>query len=464
MHDRHGAHQLLDIMLFFSLAAIIASFIVSGPMDTFTGLITIISSPAQLTMDAFCVGGIGGAFLNVGLVGLACTGILARSHAKLSGVSLMAFFLTIGFSFFGMDILNIWPCILGTLLYTKSVRMPFASQVNTALFATSLSPFVNEMMLRYPLFTGLPCEGVLRVIAALIVGVSAGFLMPILCHHSPNLHKGYSLYNGAAVAGYIGILLFAVLYTAMNIPVPTNNQIGPSQPAAVNTFMIVVCTIAIAAGWYYNGKSFKGLDKLYFCSGYRTDFTRTLGVPLTVVHLGLFGLFITLYYNLIGATMNGPTLGSIICLLAVAPCGGHLMNVIPIMCGYSIASLLFHFQLNTPAIVVGFSFACSLCQIAGHFGAISGVLAGLLHASLVSTIVNFHAGLCLYNGGFTSGICAIILVPILETYFVPTDRLHLIPHIIHPKDRHLRHGPNSGPHEHHTHGNNPHPISHHHKH
>lgn len=452
MHDRHGAHQILDIMLLFSFAALAASLFSGSPAASLAGLWALINTPAQLTMDAFLVGGVSGTFLNVSLVGFSCTAVLARSRAKLSGVSLMAFFLTIGFSFFGLNIVNIWPCILGVLLYTKSVRMPFASQVNTALFATSLSPFVSELLLRYPLLNGLPCEGMFRILAALLVGAAAGFLMPILCHHSPNLHKGYSLYNAAAVAGYIGVMLYAILYHALNVSVPTNTQIGTSQAYAVNTFMIVVCLLAIGIGWYCNGKSFRGYGQIIFCSGYRTDFTRTLGIPLTVVHLGIFGLIITGYYNLIGASMTGPTAGSIICLLAIAPCGGHLLNVLPIMLGYWLASMIFHFHLTTQSILVGFSFACALCQIAGHFGAISGVLAGFLHASLVATIVNFHAGFCLYNGGFTSGICAIILVPVLETYFVPTDRLHLIPKLIHPKDRHLRHGPNSGPHEHHTHG------------
>ena len=451
MHNRQGAHQILDIMLLFSIAAVGAGLLADPPLESLEGLLAILRSPSQLTMDAFLVGGVGGAFLNVGLVGLSCTAILARSRAKLSGVSLMAFFLTIGFSFFGMNALNIWPCILGTLLYTKSIRMPFASQINTALFATSLSPFVSEILWRYPLFDGLPGEMLLRIICAVLIGAAAGFLMPILCHHSPNLHKGYSLYNAAAVAGYIGVLLYAMLYHAMDVPVPTNTRLGESHTFAVNAFMVTVCLISLCAGWFFNGKTLKGYEKIFFCSGYRTDFTRTLGIPLTLVHLGIFGLIVTFYYNIIGAPMTGPTMGSIICLLAIAPCGGHFLNVLPIMGGYLLASTLFHFQLSTQSIVVGFSFACALCQIAGHFGAVSGVLAGFLHASLVSTVVSFHAGFCLYNGGFTSGICAIILVPILETYFIPTDRLHLIPHLIHPKDRHLRHGPNSGPHEHHAH-------------
>lgn len=432
-------------MLYFSLTAIATGFIVSPPAEAFAGLLTLITSPTQLTMDAFHVGGVGGAFLNVGLVGLCSTGVLAISHSKLSGVSLMAFFLTYGFSFFGMNILNIWPCILGTYLFTRQQKVHFAAHVNTALFSTSLSPFVSEIIWRYPLFDGLPCEFLLRILAAFAVGGLAGFLMPILCTHSPNLHKGYSLYNAAAVAGYIGVMLYAVMYQALNVSPPSNATPGDSNPFIVNTYMIFTCAGLILAGFFFNEKSFRGYNKLFFCSGYRTDFSRTLGIPITMIHIGFFGLYVTLYYNIIGAPMNGPTLGSILCLLAVAPCGAHLLNVMPILFGYALASQLFHFNLNAQSIVVGVSFACALCQIAGHFGAICGVFAGMLHAALVSTVVSFHAGFCLYNGGFTSGICAIILVPILEHFFQPTDRLHLVPHLVKPKDHRTHPG-------HHGHG------------
>lgn len=445
MHTKHGTHQVLGVMLYCSLTAIAACLLASPPLEAFRGLLAILRSPAQLTTDAFLVGGLGGAFLNAGLVGLCCTGVFALSRARLSGVSLMAFFLTLGFSFFGINVMNVWPCILGTWLYTRMDRVPFASQVNTALFAASLSPFVSEMLWRYPLLTGLPAEPLLRILAALLTGGLAGFLMPILCRHSPNLHKGYSLYNAAAVAGYIGVMLYAVLYHAMDVLPPASASLGDSHPWAVTLYMAAVCVGLLMAGFIMNGRSFHGYGRLFFCSGYRSDFTRTLGMPLTLIHIGIFGLLTTLYYSLIGAPMNGPTAGSIICLLAIAPCGGHLLNVLPIMAGYGLASVLFHFQLSTQSIVVGFSFACALCQIAGHFGALCGVAAGFLHACLVTTVVGIHGGFCLYNGGFTSGICAILMVPVLETFFMPMDRLHLIP-------RRLKYSPrqeHTGHHEHH---------------
>ena len=133
-------------------------------------------------------------------------------------------------------------------LYARMDRVPFASQVNTALFAASLSPFVSEMLWCYPLLTGLPAEPLLRILAALLTGGLAGFLMPILCRHSPNLHKGYSLYNAAAVAGYIGVMLYAVLYHAMDVLPPASASLLLSLESPFGVFFSVLFGAELLTG------------------------------------------------------------------------------------------------------------------------------------------------------------------------------------------------------------------------
>lgn len=416
--------SILAIMLAYSAAAL-AAVPLCGPLSaSVRGLLAILTAPAQLTVDAFLVGTTGGAFLNAGLVGLACTAVFAVSGAALGGVSLMAYFLTVGFSFFGMNLLNIWPCILGTWLYTRAAREPFAGQVNIAVFSTALSPFVSEALFRYPAFAGQPA---LRLLLAVALGALAGFLMPMLCRHSPSLHKGYTLYNAAAVAGFVGILLSSLMYRAAGVEIPSNTRIGESRPLAVLGFALATSLAALLAGFLMNGRSARGYRALLRSTGHRCDFTQSAGVPLTLMHTGAFGLFATAYYVLTGAPMTGPTLGSIVCLLAIAPCGAHALNVLPIMLGYALAARFASFTLGTQAIVVGLCFAGALCPISGRFGALAGVLAGAVHACMVTSVVTFHCGLCLYNGGFTCGITAILLVPVLETFFTPSDALRLVP-------------------------------------
>ena len=198
--------EVYMLALLFNTALLITS-LVAGPFgETLAGLRTILQSPAQLTIDYFKIGTVGGTFLNVSLVGYACVLLLIYAGENVSGLSLMAYFLTVGFSFFGINAMNIWPIFLGTWLYSKAFKKPFATQVNFAMFATSLAPFVSEMMVRYPVFQGMAGELGLRILSAVVIGALCGFLLPILCVHGPNLHKGYSLYNAASVSGFIAIV------------------------------------------------------------------------------------------------------------------------------------------------------------------------------------------------------------------------------------------------------------------
>jgi len=323
-----------------------------------------------------------------------------------------------------MNFLNIWPCILGTFLFTRVAKVPFKTQVNIAVFATSLAPFVSEGMWRHPAVESMAA----RILFGVLLGVICGFMMPVLCMHSPNLHKGYSLYNAAAVAGFIGVFLFSFLFRATGFEIPTNTDIGDSQAQIVNAFALLTSATMITAGYILNSQSFRAFwDLLTQSSAFRCDFTNSHGMAVTMINTGVFGIFVTGYYNAIGASLTGPTAGSIICLLAVTSCGTHILNMLPIMLGYALASTFCAFDLTTQAIVVGLCFAAALSPIPSRYGSLTGVLAGMMHAIMVTTIVTFHGGLCLYNGGFTAGITAIILVPFLEFFLIAKDKPALLP-------------------------------------
>ncbi len=419
--------QILGIVVAYSLALVITGLLAGSPAESWNGFLTILQSPSQLTIDYFKIGTVGGTFLNTGLVGLGCALVLWASRGKLTGTTLMAYFLTVGFSFFGINFVNIWPCFLGTWLLAKLTKQSFGSQVNFALFATALAPFVSEALCRYPVFDGLPGEVAWEILLAVLLGVLCGFLLPILCKHGPNLHKGYSLYNAASVAGFIGIVLFGFMFRATGHEIPTNTDIGESHLLIVTLFAVITDVAMIAAGFLMNGRSFKGYKKVLTATGHSCDFTALANVPLTLVNIGVFGLFTTAYYHITGAAFTGPTAGSMVCLLAIAPCGAHVLNMLPIMLGYALASTFGAFELNTQAIIVGLCFAGAMIPVSGRFGSLAGIAAGLIHACIVTTVVTFHGGFCLYNGGFTCAVTVIFLLPILEYFFEPQDKLRLLP-------------------------------------
>lgn len=417
--------KILTIALIYSLALVLTGLVAGNVGESLNGLWTIVKSPTQLTLDFFKIGTVGGTFINSGLVGLSCVLVLFLSKAELSGTTLMAYFLTVGFSFFGINVMNIWPCFFGTWLFTRVMRRKFATQVNIALFSTSLAPFVSEMVCRHPVYDVL----ILKMALGVLVGAVAGFLMPILCTHGPNLHKGYSLYNAASVAGFIAIMLFSLMFRATGNEIPSNTDIGESHAVIVNAFCLGMSALMIIAGFILNGKSFKGYGKLIAKTGFKCDFTSSDGIGLTLVNIGVFGLFSAAYYHLAGAAFTSPTAGAMICLLAVAPCGAHAFNMLPIMVGYGLATLFCDFTLSTQAIIIGLCFSAAMIPIPGRFGGVSGVLAGLMHAWMVTSVATFHGGFLLYNGGFTAAITAIILVPVLENFFIPSDKLRLLPQL-----------------------------------
>ena len=59
----------------FSLSFLIAAFFMPDRHEMLPGLVRIISSPTKASTNFFSLGGYAATFLNMGLVGLVCTGL-----------------------------------------------------------------------------------------------------------------------------------------------------------------------------------------------------------------------------------------------------------------------------------------------------------------------------------------------------------------------------------------------------
>ena len=396
----------------------------------FSGFAQILMSPAQLTKDYFEVGSVSGAFLNVALVGFACTAMAFLPGAAVNGLTIAAYFLTTGFSFWGINFLNMWPFFLGVMLHALARRESFAKYVNLAMFSTALCPLASELLLRYP-ESGEPRGVTLTgVVLMLAVGMLIGFLTPAMAAHSPSVHKGYDLYSAALPGVLLGLFAVAVLYKSLGHAVPEiAATLGGSHPGVVWTFCIVFFGLCVLAGWQLNGRSFGGYADLLRDTGHKADFAAKYGAGLAIMNVGIYGLLILAYYIFVNAIQgdalagfNGVTLGIVFCMVCFGGAGAHPGNVWPIMAGYVVFSFAATlclggvFPVNAQAIMVGLCFASGLAPIAGNYGWWAGVLAGGMHYFLVTSIPAIHGGFSLYNGGFTSLLIAVILTPQLETF------------------------------------------------
>ncbi len=367
------------------------------------------------------LGSISGSLLNYFLLSAVCCALMFLPGAKITGGTVLAYFLTVGFASYGMNLLNIIPLMLGVAVYSLIRKQPFGKNLNFFMFSTAIAPLITHVLFYYPVVGDAPHLTFVGVLLALIVGVVFGCAMPALCAHSPGFHKGYDLYNAGPAAGFLCFLIYAVLHKTAGVEAPPiTADLGDGNWMFVNIFCIVTFGLCVVFGVMLGGA--KDYGKLFTDSGYKSDFTAKYSTGANIMNVGIYGLFIVLYYNLIGAKFTGPTMGAIFCMLCCCCNGATPLNVFPIMIGYVIMGLLNRagvtaFAVNAQAIVVGLCFASGLAPISGEYGIVAGIVAGMLHYCLVTSVPAIHGGFNLYNGGFTAGIVCFLFVPILEHYF-----------------------------------------------
>lgn len=125
---------------FFSAAFLIAAVCMPDRNTMFSGLWQIMSQPGKISTNYFAVGGYAATFLNMGLVGLCCLGLYVMCGATVNNVSTLAFVLTLGFCSWGINILNIWPTVLGVVLYCLVKKEKLGATSTPCCSPTGLRP------------------------------------------------------------------------------------------------------------------------------------------------------------------------------------------------------------------------------------------------------------------------------------------------------------------------------------
>ena len=419
------------LFAFLSLCFLVAAFCMPDRGSMFSGLWNILSQPSKISANYFAMGGYAATFLNMGLVGVFCLLLFVVFKGTPNNGSTLAVILTIGFASWGINILNMWFSMLGVVIYGLVKKEKLGGLVNAMLFSTGIAPLITDLLIRYPNAEVIGFNW-LGMGLALGVGIIIGFFLPAGLAYSPKVHKGFDLYSAALPIGMTAFFLNGALFKTMGISLPKALSdmdaatMQVADPVIANVFCCTVFGLCIVFAFLLGCKP-KDYWKLLSDPELVTNFSSTYGNATFLMNVGVYGLFILGYYNLIGATFNGITFGIIFCMLCTCHSGSHPGNVWPIMLGYFVASLVFGwvapllggtftFQINAQAICVGLCYANGLSPIADKYGWRYGFIAAIMHYLLVTSVPTLHGGFCLYNGGFTAALICMILVPELEKF------------------------------------------------
>ena len=411
-------------MGFISACFVIAAFLMPDRANAFSGLWQILSQPGKITTNYFHLGGYAATFLNMGLVGFICLGLFVALKGTANNVSSLAFLLTVGFSSWGITVLNVWFSFAGVVLYYLVKKEKLSGACNAMMFSTGIAPLLTDLLVRYPNaeVVGFNVPG---LIVTVLVGLFIGFMLPAGLGHAPAVHKGLDIYSAAVPVCFLAFFLNATLYKTIGVDLPgTATDMTVASQSIVNIFCLIVFGLCVVLALAM-GCQPKQYLKLLTAKDHVGNVSGSLGKEVYLMNVGIFGLFILAYYNLIGASFNSVTFGIIFCMLCTANSGSHPGNVWPIMLGYVVGSFGFSFlsqlaggsyamTINAQAIAIGLCFANGLSPITSKYGWFYGMVSAVMHFLLVTSVPNMHGGFCLYNGGFTAAVICVLLVPVLE--------------------------------------------------
>ncbi len=401
--------RVLRSALLAGAGMIVAGLALSGGVgQAWEGLKTIALSQDVLITDYFALVGPGPALVNAGLITLLTSMLLARFGEPFNGSTVFTVCLMAGFSLFGKNLFNIWPILAGGWLYARVRREPFSKYLNLALLATALSPLVSFLA-----FGGAKP----RLWFGLLMGLAMGFLLPPVAGYTFRIQNGMNLYNVGFACGLLAMMAVPALKVFGLEPSPASVwATGYNLPLGLAVGGLC-CALILSALLRHGREAVAGYRRLLRTSGRApSDYLRAFGGGPVRLNMGVNGLLALGYVLLIGGDLNGATVGGIVTVIGFSAYGKHARNIIPVMAGVLLGSATNHVPLDSPALQLAGLFGTTLAPFAGCFGWPAGVLAGLLHSSVVLYAGLPLEGINLYNNGFSGGLIAIVLYPILATF------------------------------------------------
>lgn len=393
-----------------ALIMIILAFIFNTPKEIFVGYKNILLSSSILTTDYIAIGTLGGALVNAASILILNLVILRLLNLRMSGLIYAALYMILGFSFFGKNILNSLPIYIGIYLYAFINKIPVKNLVISLLFSSGISPLVSYLIFGFDLayYISIPL--------GIGAGIVAGLMVPAISSHTIKFHQGYNLFNVGFSLGIISLAFNGVL-RAFNLRASEISILSNDHNLFLYLFVAILALILLIAGIILNPKSFKMIPDLYKRSGRLvSDYIRDYGVSIVMINQASLLTFEILICLIFKIKLNGAIFGTILAVSGFAGAGLHLKNTSFVMLGAILMCLITKTNITSTSIIIGILFSAGVAPIAGRYGIVAGIIAGMLHIAILPLCRSFQGGYDLYNNGFCAGFVACILIAIIEAF------------------------------------------------
>lgn len=405
-----SSRVMYRVLYILPLAMLLYTFLTTNLSELSQGFQIILKSNDVLLTDYLAIAGVGSTLVNAALVLLINLWLIKKLDLKPNGIIIAALFLLAGFSFMGKNIFNIWPFYFGGFIYSRYHQIPYKNVVLINMFSTAFSPISS-------LIAGAMSDHLMLVIVMnAIVGGFIGFIMPTISAHILTFHSGYNLYNMGTAAGFVGMLVYSILDVS-KVNIEANSLLLQENNPAVIIFFVLYSITLIILGWRINERSFKGYrDVMKHTGRLVTDVIKQDGFGLSIMNMGILGLLSIAFVLVVGGVMNGPTIAAVLAVMGFGSFGKHPKNTWPIVLGVCLGWVMFGIDKPISTLVMSALFGTTLAPVAGEFGALWGIVAGVLHMAFVVNIGAMHGGLMLYNNGLSGGIVAAVLIPLIDAF------------------------------------------------
>lgn len=393
-----------------ALIMIILAFIFNTPKEIFVGYKNILLSSSILTTDYIAIGTLGGALVNAASILILNLVILRLLNLRMSGLIYAALYMILGFSFFGKNILNSLPIYIGIYLYAFLNKIPVKNLVISLLFSSGISPLVSYLIFGFDLayYISIPL--------GIGAGIVAGLMVPAISSHTIKFHQGYNLFNVGFSLGIISLAFNGVL-RAFNLRASEISILSNDHNLFLYLFVAILALVLLIAGIILNPKSFKMIPDLYKRSGRLvSDYIRDYGVSIVMINQASLLTFEILICLIFKIELNGAIFGTILAVSGFAGAGLHLKNTSFVMLGAILMCLITKTNITSTSIIIGILFSTGVAPIAGRYGIVAGIIAGMLHIAILPLCRSFQGGYDLYNNGFCAGFVACILIAIIEAF------------------------------------------------